>query len=263
MRDYLLMLYLLWFAILPVASCSGGNNDPVINKPASGSKQDAVDRLCRLVGEHDGCDICGIQSWYDDGECDDFCEDPDPDCEDPGPDYNMLAPVTDEQWESYSREERLEIVELSELLEEGEWVGMKTITFHEPDSIGRPVDISLIEYAPYREYADDIDVFMQDNCYMDVMDIDGYHSVVGEPEIYWLWIFVRESDHKVFGGGIGYYQQGCDMPDFDGDVRYFETEQEAKAAGCDYSDVNWQAHAVFDFDASSLRYDTYMDWSGY
>jgi hypothetical protein len=71
-------------AILPLLmlgliACGSGTSDP-IEKPED-SKADAIGRLCEMVGKPADCDICQIQDWYGDGECDDFCKNPDPDCE--------------------------------------------------------------------------------------------------------------------------------------------------------------------------------------
>ena len=55
-------------------ACTADTGGP----PAEGSKAQA-----RMEGKADGWDWCEVFDWYGDGECDDFCENPDPDCEDP------------------------------------------------------------------------------------------------------------------------------------------------------------------------------------
>lgn len=47
----------------------------------------AVDWLLGLIEDvHGTDDVCEINDWYDDGICDDYCDDPDPDCESQGDD---------------------------------------------------------------------------------------------------------------------------------------------------------------------------------
>jgi hypothetical protein len=60
-----------------LASCAADADR--IGKPKDG-KQDATEKLCKQAGEPENCDICEVQGWYGDGECDDFCPEADADC---------------------------------------------------------------------------------------------------------------------------------------------------------------------------------------
>ncbi|MBW2460307.1 MAG: hypothetical protein JRH11_01590 [Deltaproteobacteria bacterium] len=61
-----------------LSGCTTEPASDAVAKPAG--KADAVSRLCADAGEPADCDICDVRSWYDDGECDEFCASPDPDC---------------------------------------------------------------------------------------------------------------------------------------------------------------------------------------
>ena len=67
--------------LFALAGCDATPAPLDTDKPRDGSA-DAYGRLCRDQGLPDDCDICAVRSWYGDGECDDFCPEPDPDCED-------------------------------------------------------------------------------------------------------------------------------------------------------------------------------------
>ncbi len=73
------------FFLLSLALCAcASTTEPVTVSKASlamDGKADssAVAALCRLLyGEP--CDLCDRQGWYGDGQCDAFCQAPDPDC---------------------------------------------------------------------------------------------------------------------------------------------------------------------------------------
>jgi hypothetical protein len=65
---------------------------------------------------------------------------------------------------------------------------------------------------------------------------------------------------EVAGGEIRCFQLGCDMPDESSP--WFSSVEEAEAAGCDLSDVSWQASGIFDYDLTAFDYYD-MEWSGY
>lgn len=63
--------------------CTEGMSEPEFDKGAfrTGKADDSVHaRVCRAHGQPADCDVCLVASWYGDGECDTFCERPDPDC---------------------------------------------------------------------------------------------------------------------------------------------------------------------------------------
>ncbi len=62
-----------------VTACGVTEDSPPIDKPLGG-KADSNERMCELIGEPPDCDICDLQGWLGDGECDVFCDSPDPDC---------------------------------------------------------------------------------------------------------------------------------------------------------------------------------------
>lgn len=85
MRSFTLIVSLVVTLCCVVFSgCAGDTDDGLTDsgKPEDG-KEDAVGRLCRDAGLPADCDICTEREWYGDGECDDFCSNPDPDCEAP------------------------------------------------------------------------------------------------------------------------------------------------------------------------------------
>lgn len=75
-------------------SCSADTpeNEPV-SKDQFGTKSDSSleERVCREAGEPSGCDVCEVQGWYNDNNCDTFCAQPDPDC-DTEPSNNVVDP---------------------------------------------------------------------------------------------------------------------------------------------------------------------------
>lgn len=63
------------------------SSSKVIQKPSSSSKKPVSSSLLSSSSQEivssssaEG-DVCAIYDWYNDGECDDFCKNPDPDCE--------------------------------------------------------------------------------------------------------------------------------------------------------------------------------------
>ena len=173
------------------------------------------------------------------------------------------TPLTDEVWEGLDRADRISIVELAEeRWQEGYWEGMEAIRLKQPGQ--EYINLDEITDVSFQQLARQIDADMRDVVYMDVMDTDGNHSVIGEPEVWLLYYLVRTHDRKVMGASIHYYQQGCDMPDREDDVQHFSSVEEAEEAGCDLSDVNWQASGVYGPDAQRISFsETFMEWSGY
>lgn len=51
-----------------------------------------VASYCGLFGFEEDCDLCAEFDWYSDGECDDFCDAPDPDCASTCPTLSPPAP---------------------------------------------------------------------------------------------------------------------------------------------------------------------------
>lgn len=110
----------------------------------------------------------------------------------------------------------------------------------------------------FKQFARVVHVFMKNNSSLEVDD--DYHSTIGEKKIS-MEILTLRSGH-IIGGRISYFQLGCDMAD-EYSNRHFNSEVEAKNAGCDFSDVSWSAYGLFDHNAKPVRYDDYMEWSGY
>jgi hypothetical protein len=168
-------------------------------------------------------------------------------------------PMTESYWQLLASAGRQRAIESAEDLEAGDWIGMRAVR---PSRGPDGVSIEGLD-GKVRDHATAVDRWMRDHVNMDVIDLDGSHSVIGVPKIYWLSMLVREVDDVVFGSSIGYFQLGCDMPDRDDDVRTFDDTVTAAAAGCELLDVNWQAHGMFDVDATPLVHDDVMEWSGY
>ncbi|MBX3018509.1 MAG: hypothetical protein KF767_11505 [Bdellovibrionaceae bacterium] len=123
--------------------------------------------------------------------------------------------------------------------------------------IAEPKAMEKVKNPAALEFAKKMDAFMQDNVSFEIED---EHSRVGETEIHWVNVLLL--DGQAVGGAIGYFQKGCDLEEEN--YQYFETEDEAVAAGCDVgADVSWQAHGAFNQDLEPIRYDSYMEWSGY
>jgi hypothetical protein len=71
--------------VLFVSACAGDRDGGELSKDDVGEAAEkgdtsAVEKLCRELGLAPGCDLCDARGWYDDGVCDSFCAEPDPDC---------------------------------------------------------------------------------------------------------------------------------------------------------------------------------------
>jgi hypothetical protein len=65
-----------------VGGCLAESERPDISRTeAAEAKADGfTDDLCGRIGADAGCDLCDEVGFYDDGVCDEFCDEPDPDC---------------------------------------------------------------------------------------------------------------------------------------------------------------------------------------
>ena len=97
---------------------------------------------------------------------------------------------------------------------------------------------------------------------MDVMDTDGNHSVIGKPYPYSVELLFL-SHGTLLVGSLLFVLDGCDMPEMDADMRFFESLAQAQKAGCDVSEVSWSAYSVFNYDLEVIQHSTSMEWSGY
>ncbi len=90
------------------------------------------------------------------------------------------------------------------------------------------------------------------------------HSTVGKPWLKTLHVLTL-SDGELLAFYLGVQQEGCDLPESsESTATYtFSTKEEALAAGCEFSDVNWSAGGYFDADSRPLLVDESFDWSGY
>ena len=69
-------------ALFLVAACAAEAPSHDISKSdiALGKADGITDRFCNEIGAGPGCDLCEELDFYGDGECDGFCNSPDPDC---------------------------------------------------------------------------------------------------------------------------------------------------------------------------------------
>ena len=119
------------------------------------------------------------------------------------------------------------------------------------------MDLAAVTEPAQLAFASGMDAYMRDNGSVEVED--DYHATVGDVEITLSMILLP--DGTPIGGEIRYFQNGCDMPDESSP--HFDTEDDAEAAGCDFSDVSWSNYGYFDYDLSAFSYEGYMSWSGY
>lgn len=88
---------------------------------------------------------------------------------------------------------------------------------------------------------------------------DDVHATVGDTRIT-VAIYTLPSG-EILGAKIDYYQEGCDNDERGG---HYDTEAEAKKDGGEFSDVNWQAHGLYNHDLEPLKDPPYyLEWSGY
>ena len=90
------------------------------------------------------------------------------------------------------------------------------------------------------------------------------HSTVGKP---WLKMLHRLTlkNGELLAFFVGIHQDGCDLPEFSDSVatEAFPNAEDAIAAGCEFSDVNWSAYGFFEAVGSPIRVDEAFEWSGY
>lgn len=72
----------LGVSTLGLQACNDDPPPPQVDKSdADQAKADGdTEWICELLSAEPGCDFCDLLGWYDDGVCDDFCDQSDPDC---------------------------------------------------------------------------------------------------------------------------------------------------------------------------------------
>lgn len=71
---------------LCVLACTNSPADSTVTKDmfSTGKADEAMmEKICTDAGLEPGCDVCAVMEWYDDGACEEFCAEPDPDCAGP------------------------------------------------------------------------------------------------------------------------------------------------------------------------------------
>ena len=160
--------------------------------------------------------------------------------------------LTLDAWKALPAEER-------EMYAEGygsdDYTNLKVVTL----DLVEGQDLTVIANDAAETFALEMEKIMRTESYLEVED--DYYSKIGSVHISSVTILVLDETLAI-GGSISYLQKGCVMPD--DSSPYFETEEEAKKAGCDTNaDVSWQAHDTFDFDLSPFSLGEYMEWSGH
>lgn len=152
------------------------------------------------------------------------------------------------EWRALSPDDQEALIQGLEI---EKYSNLRLIDISEADAMTKVTDAKALAFAQK------MDQFMTDNVNFEIED---EHSRVGDVGVHWLNVLLL--DGNPVGGAIGYFQKGCDLEEEN--YQYFETEEEAIQAGCDVNaDVSWQAHGAFDQDLKPIRYDEYMEWSGY
>lgn len=94
---------------------------------------------------------------------------------------------------------------------------------------------------------------------IDSLEFDDYHARVGPASVSYITTYKLEG--VVVGMNVGFWFQGCDMPDESSP--YFEDEKSAVAAGCDFSDVSWSWVGSFEANGNLIYDPGYPEWTGY
>jgi hypothetical protein len=94
---------------------------------------------------------------------------------------------------------------------------------------------------------------------LESLEFDDYHARVGAPSVSYATAYKLEG--VVVGINVGFWFQGCDMPDESSP--YFEDEKSALAAGCEFSDVSWSWTGSFDAQGNLIYDPGYPEWTGY
>lgn len=132
-----------------------------------------------------------------------------------------------------------------------ECYGYKTI------SAIRYVRIEKLRKYLHRRFALLMRDFLGRHCDTEIAGDD--HTTVGAIQV---TVNIYElPDNSIIGGSVHFFQEGCDMPD--AGYGHFNTEEEAKKAGCVFSDVSWSASGLFNYDLRPFYYSDYMEWTGY
>jgi hypothetical protein len=155
---------------------------------------------------------------------------------------NTLSAVTIEEWEKYSKEQKIEHIE-----NEVDW---KDIA--EKDIINQTEDIQ--DYvATLVETEMDLEIY------------DDVHPKIGPMKR--SFSFVRSEEGIIIGAMEYFSQQGCSKHDENGDFSeangYYETEAEANDDECFDNDVSWSGHVFRDELGIELANSDYMEWTGH
>lgn len=160
--------------------------------------------------------------------------------------------MTLDMWKNLSEEDR---ALFAEGYGDDEYSNVKTISL----TLSPDQDLTIITNNAAKTFALEMQKIMQTESYLEVED--DYYSKIGSTYIFSVTVVVLD-ETIALGGSISYIQQGCMMPDDSSE--YFDTEEEAKTAGCDVNaDVSWQAHGTFDHDFTPFSLGEYMEWSGH
>lgn len=157
-------------------------------------------------------------------------------------------PMTLQLWQTLSNDDKKDLIDG---VDTEKYSNLSTVSISEKNALDHIAQPLVHEFAVKADQAmhEAVD-----------FEIEDEHSRVGQA--YLQWVDVVMIDGQVLGGRFGYIQDGCDLEDEN--YQYFETEDEAKAAGCDTdADVSWQAQGVYDFDLAPIEVDGYFEWSGY
>ena len=150
-------------------------------------------------------------------------------------------------------------IDLKEELVEGsgDYSNLKHQSFWGREDISQITDKQILRaIEAVKNYMDDLspwDVYA-----------DGDMYIVGD--VYLNWLDVLFLDNTLVAVKVGYIQRGCyhEEGEYDGP---YETMQEAEAAGCEDSDVQWQLHSTFEIldnlEIKDIVLQEYMEWSGH
>jgi hypothetical protein len=102
-------------------------------------------------------------------------------------------------------------------------------------------------------------------------EVEPYYGQAAVGEAYIHFLDIAYIGNKIVGMSLGYILDGCDHVDENGDYAehgpgYYDSFTEAAQNNCIETDVQWQAHGIFEIFPSrivAIDVDSYLDWSGY
>jgi hypothetical protein len=106
-----------------------------------------------------------------------------------------------------------------------------------------------------RAYAEKLATYLKTNGDMEV--VDSIHARVGELKVTARLLLLDGT--TTLGGEVGFWHQGCDMPD--DTTPQFKSAADAEAAGCDLGESSyWAAHGTFNHDGVPFEYSDFLEW---